>query len=52
MNRFLSIPTNATTVARLQLTDRIARAEAEYTRKSTDEYAKRLIGCLGVQPLK
>ena len=52
MNRFLSIPTNATTVARLQLTDRIARAEAEYKRKSTDEYAKRLIGCLGVQPLK
>ncbi len=52
MNRFLSVPTNSITAARLHLTDRIAAAEAEYERKSTEEYVKRLIGSIGLQPLK
>ncbi len=52
MNRFLSIPTNAITAERLHLTDRIAAAEAEYAHKSAPEYPVRLIGQVGLQPLK
>ncbi|MFT3942546.1 MAG: hypothetical protein QM705_01785 [Ancrocorticia sp.] len=52
MNRFLSTPTNAITAERLHLTDRIAAAEAEYAHKSAPEYPVRLIGQIGLQPLK